>query len=59
MDTEQEQWIIALDAIRGEIQWKKMMNQGGYPKVNHPKNTEATSSLARTESDCTVFAASR
>ncbi len=46
MDTEQEQWIIALDAIRGEIQWKKMMNQGGYPKVNHPKNTEATSSLA-------------
>lgn len=38
--------VLALDRTTGKSLWKTDVSQGGFPARNHPKNTEATSTLA-------------
>jgi len=45
-DSKQTHSAIALDRKSGSIVWSRVLNQGGFPKKNHPKNTEASPTLA-------------
>lgn len=38
--------VLAFDRATGDQQWKVDVSRGGFPERNHPKNTEATSTLA-------------
>lgn len=38
--------VVAFDRKTGDQRWKRDLNQGGFPARNHPKNTEASSTLA-------------
>jgi outer membrane protein assembly factor BamB len=38
--------VLAYDRQTGKQLWKKDVNQGGFPAKNHPKNTEATATVA-------------
>lgn len=38
--------IVAYDLKDGKQLWSVNLNQGGFPAKNHPKNTEATSTIA-------------
>lgn len=38
--------VLALDRATGKARWSKQLSQGGFPENNHPKNTEATPSVA-------------
>ena len=38
--------VLAFDRETGKPLWQKDVNQGGFPAKNHPKNTEATPSVA-------------
>lgn len=38
--------VLAYDAVTGKEVWRKQVNQGGFPRKNHPKNTEASPTLA-------------
>lgn len=44
--SEEIQFAIAFDRETGEQVWTSKLNQGGFAKKNHPKNSEATSTLA-------------
>lgn len=39
-------FVLAFDRTSGNQIWEKQVNSGGFPEKNHPKNTEATSSVA-------------
>lgn len=43
---DQVQSVLAYDLKTGERLWQRAINQGGFPKNNHPKNTEASGTLA-------------
>lgn len=45
-DQQQIHSVVAYDRITGKQVWKRDLNQGGFPARNHPKNTEASSTLA-------------
>jgi len=38
--------VIAFDLQSGNQTWSLDLNQGGFPERNHPKNTEATATIA-------------
>ena len=38
--------VLAFDRTTGKLLWRKEVNRGGFPAKNHPKNTEATATLA-------------
>lgn len=38
--------VLAFDRTTGKPLWRKEVNRGGFPAKNHPKNTEATATLA-------------
>ena len=38
--------VLAFDRATGKSLWKVDVNQGGFPPKNHPKNTEATATVA-------------
>ena len=40
------QSVIALDRTTGSVRWETIVGRGGFPAKNHPKNTEATPTLA-------------
>lgn len=42
----QVQSVLAFDRQSGKQLWKKDISQGGFPKRNHSKNTEATATIA-------------
>lgn len=44
--TKQIHSVLAFDRATGKPAWKTDVSQGGFPEKNHPKNTEATSTLA-------------
>ena len=39
-------FVLAFDRGTGSPLWKKQVNSGGFPEKNHPKNTEASSTVA-------------
>lgn len=43
---QQIQSVLAYDLDTGKQLWTKEVNQGGFPEQNHPKNTEASTTLA-------------
>jgi len=43
---EQIHEVLAFDRTTGKPLWRKEVNRGGFPAKNHPKNTEATATLA-------------
>jgi outer membrane protein assembly factor BamB len=45
-EASQVQSVLALDRASGKSLWKVDVSQGGFPKNNHSKNTEASSTLA-------------
>ena len=38
--------VLAFDRATGKSLWQKDVSKGGFPANNHPKNTEATSTVA-------------
>jgi hypothetical protein len=38
--------VLGFDLATGKLLWKVDVSQGGFPERNHPKNTEATSTVA-------------
>lgn len=45
-EKSQKHAIVALDRDTGKTIWERVINEGGFPKKNHPKNTEASPSIA-------------
>ncbi len=45
-ETQQTQQVLAYDLATGELLWQQRLSQGGFPERNHPKNTEASSTIA-------------
>jgi len=45
-EQKQSHLVLAYDLISGRQLWSKLVSQGGFPANNHPKNTEASSTLA-------------
>jgi hypothetical protein len=45
-ETEQVHSIVAFNLKDGKQLWKKDVNRGAFPAKNHPKNTEASPSVA-------------
>ena len=45
-ESKQIHSVIAYDRKSGKQQWKTDLSEGGFPARNHPKNTEASSTLA-------------
>ncbi len=43
---EQKHAVLAFDRSTGKLVWEKEVNRGGFPSKNHPKNTEATATMA-------------
>ena len=39
-------FVLAYERKTGNRLWQKQVNQGGFPAKNHPKNTEATPTIA-------------
>jgi outer membrane protein assembly factor BamB len=46
MEAQQQHSVLAYDRATGELVWQTEINQGGFPDANHPKNTEASPTLA-------------
>lgn len=46
VESNQEHWALAFDRDSGRELWRTLLNQGGFPARNHPKNTEASPTLA-------------
>jgi outer membrane protein assembly factor BamB len=42
----QIQSVLAFNRADGELLWNEKISQGGFPAKNHPKNTEATPTIA-------------
>lgn len=38
--------VVAFDLNSGQQRWQQTVSQGGFPEKNHPKNTEASGTLA-------------
>lgn len=38
--------VLAFDRATGKLLWNEIVNRGGFPAKNHPKNTEASPSVA-------------
>ena len=53
----QTQSILCYDRQKGNLLWKRDVNQGGYPDMIHPKNSHASSTIAVHENRlyCSVF----
>lgn len=45
-NAQQVHSVLAFARATGRLAWKTDLGQGGFPARNHPKNTEATSTLA-------------
>lgn len=45
-ETKKTHSVLAFDRTSGKPLWTKQTNQGAFPAKNHPKNTEATPSVA-------------
>ncbi|GAB5402544.1 MAG: PQQ-binding-like beta-propeller repeat protein [Aureliella sp.] len=45
-EKSQTQFIVCLDSSIGKQLWQTEISSGGFPAQNHPKNTEASSTLA-------------
>ncbi|XZE44707.1 PQQ-binding-like beta-propeller repeat protein [Pirellulaceae bacterium SH467] len=45
-NSKQVHFALAFDRDTGKELWKRELNQGGFPAKNHPKNTEASPTLA-------------
>ncbi|WP_168164144.1 PQQ-binding-like beta-propeller repeat protein [Pirellula sp. SH-Sr6A] len=45
-NAKQVHFVMAFDRDTGKELWKRELNQGGFPAKNHPKNTEASPTLA-------------
>lgn len=43
---EKIHYVLAFDRGTGKQLWEKAVNRGAFPAKNHPKNTEATPSIA-------------
>jgi outer membrane protein assembly factor BamB len=39
-------YVVAFDRANGKQLWEREINRGAFPKKNHPKNTEASPSVA-------------
>ncbi len=46
LEAEERHVVLAYDRQTGQAQWQTEINQGGFPARNHPKNTEASPTLA-------------
>ncbi len=38
--------VLAFDRTKGKLLWNEIVSRGGFPAKNHPKNTEASPSVA-------------
>ena len=45
-ESKQVHSVLAFDRNDGKLVWNRELNRGAFPKKNHPKNTEATPTLA-------------
>lgn len=45
-EANQTQGVLAYELDTGKPAWQKLISRGGFPEANHPKNTEASSTLA-------------
>ena len=45
-EAKQVHSVLALNREDGKMVWNRELNRGAFPKKNHPKNTEATPTLA-------------
>lgn len=45
-ESQEIQSVLAFDAVSGEPLWQQEISRGGFPKQNHPKNTEASTTIA-------------
>ncbi|MGE3410384.1 MAG: PQQ-binding-like beta-propeller repeat protein [Pirellulales bacterium] len=45
-ESQQVHYVLAFDRGSGEALWQTEINRGGFPDKNHPKNTEATPTVA-------------
>lgn len=45
-EREKTHSVLAFDRATGKLLWQREVNQGGFPPKNHPKNTEATATVA-------------
>ncbi len=45
-EAKKTQSVLALDRSNGKSLWNVTVNQGAFPAKNHPKNTEASSTVA-------------
>lgn len=44
--TSETHSVLAFERLTGRPRWTRIVHQGGFPDRNHPKNTEASSTLA-------------
>jgi outer membrane protein assembly factor BamB len=45
-ESRETQSVVAFDRASGELVWHERISQGGFPAKNHPKNSEATPTIA-------------
>lgn len=45
-ESQQIQYVLAFDRKTGRQLWQREVNRGAFPARNHPKNTEATPTVA-------------
>ncbi|MFK7735892.1 MAG: PQQ-binding-like beta-propeller repeat protein [Pirellulaceae bacterium] len=45
-EADQKHSVLCFDFTSGEQLWAREISQGGFPKENHPKNTEASPTIA-------------
>ena len=45
-EARETQSVLAFDRANGDLVWHERINQGGFPAKNHPKNSEATPTIA-------------
>ena len=45
-EAKQTQSVLCYDLGTGQMRWNREISAGGFPKNNHPKNTEASTTIA-------------
>jgi len=45
-ERQKVQYVLAFDRTTGKPAWQREVNKGAFPAQNHPKNTEATPTVA-------------
>ncbi len=45
-EAEQRHFVVAFDLATGRQLWRQEVSRGGFPAQNHPKNTEASPTIA-------------